>query len=220
VTRRPVEGRWLQQSPPIVRTGPASLKAIGLDRFRHDSRGGGAGRRDGSHAPGAAHDDAANLVALGLFVVMHGPRRHRRRGSRAAHNDHNGGPPRAWRSIQRERHIVYQTIIERQVVRRQQIVVAPPVVQPPLVQRQVALRPPIVAADGKPWCGRACLPLSLGAPPNVPLYAMPQNVALSVPAAPRPTAMPISAAGVSGRTSERNNRRGRDGVTQRMFRRD
>jgi hypothetical protein len=88
----------------------------------------------------------------------------------------------------RERHIVYQTIVERQVMPGQQIVVAPPPVvaqppllqpRPPLLQRQVALRPPIIAADE----AEPVYTVGSVLPPNVPLYAMPQNVALSVPAA-------------------------------------
>ena len=92
----------------------------------------------------------------------------------------------------RERHIVYQTIIERQVMPGQQVVVAPPPVvaqpplvqrQPPLVQRQVALRPPIMAADETAGAAEPVYTVGSVLPPNVPLYAMPQNVALGVPAA-------------------------------------
>ena len=92
----------------------------------------------------------------------------------------------------RERHIVYQTIVEREVVPRRQVVVAPtvapaPYVAPtPYVQRQVALpavSPPIVAADEEVVIQPAG-PIAVGTvlPENVPLYAVPQNVALSVPA--------------------------------------
>jgi hypothetical protein len=85
----------------------------------------------------------------------------------------------------RERHIIYQTIVERQVVPGRQVVVAPPPVmaQPPLVQRQVALRPPIVAADESVGAAEPVYTVGSVLPPNVPLYAMPQNVALGVPAA-------------------------------------
>jgi hypothetical protein len=98
----------------------------------------------------------------------------------------------------RERHIVYQTIVERQVVPGQQVVVTSPVVaqppllqrqppllqrQPSLVQRQVALRPPIVAADETMGVAEPVYTVGSVLPPNVPLYAMPQNVALGVPAA-------------------------------------
>jgi Protein of unknown function (DUF1236) len=89
----------------------------------------------------------------------------------------------------RERHIIYQTIVERQVVPRQQIVVAPPVLaEPPLIQRPVALptiRPPIVAADEEEIARPAAPIYAVGSvlPSNVPLYAVPQNAALSVPAA-------------------------------------
>ena len=100
-------------------------------------------------------------------------------------------PPRLALSP-RDRHIVYQTIVEREVVPRQQVVVAPsvapaPYVAPaPFVQRQVALpamSPPIVASDDEVLIQPAA-PIAIGTvlPANVPLYALPQNVALSVPA--------------------------------------
>lgn len=96
----------------------------------------------------------------------------------------------------RERHIVYQTIIEREVVPRREVVVAPaiapapyvasaPYVAPaPLVTRQVALPAapaPVVPADEEIVVQR---PIAVGTvlPENVPLYAVPQNVALGVPA--------------------------------------
>ena len=92
----------------------------------------------------------------------------------------------------RERHIVYQTIVERQVVPRQQVMVGPsiapaPYVAPaPLVQRQVALpavSQPIVPADEEVIV-QPSAPIVVGTvlPPNVPLYAVPQNVSLSIPA--------------------------------------
>ena len=92
----------------------------------------------------------------------------------------------------RERHIVYQTIVEREVLPRQQIVVAPPaapapyIAPPPYIERQVALpavSPPVVAADEE-VIAEPAVPITMGTvlPPNVPLYAVPQNVALSVPA--------------------------------------
>lgn len=85
----------------------------------------------------------------------------------------------------RERHIIYQTIVERQVLPGQQVVVTPPpvVAPPPLVQRQIALRPPIVAADETVSTAEPVYTVGAVLPPNVPLYAMPQNVALGVPAA-------------------------------------
>ena len=75
-----------------------------------------------------------------------------------------------------------------QVLPRQEVVVAPPpVVGPALIEREVALptyRPPIVAADEEVAVRPAAAVYAVGSvlPPNVPLYAMPQNVALSVPA--------------------------------------
>jgi len=92
----------------------------------------------------------------------------------------------------RERHIVYQTIVEREVLPRQQIVMAPPaapapyIAPPPYIERQVALpavSPPVVAAEEE-IIAEPAVPITIGTvlPPNVPLYAVPQNVALSVPA--------------------------------------
>lgn len=89
----------------------------------------------------------------------------------------------------RERHIVYQTIVEREVVPRQQVIVAP-AVAPPLavvaapavVAPRVVQPPPIVAADEADEI--VATPITVGTvlPANVPLYAIPENVALSVPA--------------------------------------
>jgi len=95
----------------------------------------------------------------------------------------------------RERHIVYQTIVEREVIPRRDVVVTQPIapapyVAPapyapaPLVTRQVGLPvapAPLVADDEVV----VQAPIAVGTvlPANTPLYAMPQNVALSVPAA-------------------------------------
>jgi len=87
----------------------------------------------------------------------------------------------------RERQIVYETIVEREVAARPRVVVAPPVaVTPaPYVQPQVvpAVRPPIVAAD-EDVVVQPAASIAVGTvlPANVPLYAVPQHVALSVPA--------------------------------------
>ena len=62
----------------------------------------------------------------------------------------------------RERQIVYETVVEREVAARPRVLVAPPlatVVQP-----------------------AASIAVGTVLPPNVPLYAVPQHVALSVPA--------------------------------------
>lgn len=85
----------------------------------------------------------------------------------------------------RERHIVYRTIVEREVVPRQQVIVAPSVVPAPTyLQPQIALpaRPPIVAADEVEIVQPGAITVGSVLPANVPLYAIPQNVALSVPA--------------------------------------
>ncbi|MGB9367740.1 MAG: DUF1236 domain-containing protein [Xanthobacteraceae bacterium] len=79
----------------------------------------------------------------------------------------------------RERQIIYRTIIDREVIPRQQVIVAPSVAP---ASAYVAPRvvPPVVAADETV----VTAPITVGTvlPANVPLYAMPQNVALTVPA--------------------------------------
>jgi len=79
----------------------------------------------------------------------------------------------------RERQIVYRTIVEREVVPRQQLIVAPSVAPAPAYVAPRIL-PPVVAADEFV----VTEPITVGTvlPENVPLYAMPQNVALTVPA--------------------------------------
>ena len=82
----------------------------------------------------------------------------------------------------REREIVYRTIVEREVIPRQQVIVAPSVSPAPtyVAPAPAYLAPPVVAAD------EAIItePIAVGTvlPENVPLFAMPQNVALTVPA--------------------------------------
>jgi hypothetical protein len=81
----------------------------------------------------------------------------------------------------REREIVYRTIVEREVIPRQPVIAAPPPTYvapaPVVVAPQVAA--PIVAADE---VVTAPIPVGTVLPRNVPLFAMPQNVALTVPA--------------------------------------
>ena len=81
----------------------------------------------------------------------------------------------------RERQIIYRTIVDREVIPRQQVIVAPPVLAPAVVAP--AMRPPVVAADEIVVTD----PITVGTvlPENVPLYALPQNVALAVPATQR-----------------------------------
>src|SRR5205823_5088453 len=83
-----------------------------------------------------------------------------------------------------ERQIVYRTIVEREVMPRQQVVVAPSV-SPTYVRPRIvtAPSPPIVAADDDEVVAAAG-PITIGTvlPANVPLYAIPENVVLSVPA--------------------------------------
>jgi hypothetical protein len=91
----------------------------------------------------------------------------------------------------RERQIVYRTIVEREVIPRQPVIVAPMAAPAPAyVAPQVV--PPVVAADETV----ATAPITVGTvlPPNVPLFAIPQNVALTVPAT-----QPYSYAWLGGR---------------------
>jgi hypothetical protein len=87
---------------------------------------------------------------------------------------------------QRERQIVYRTIVDREVMPRQQVIVAPSVAPayvstvPVYVAPRVV--PPIVAADETVITAPITIGTGTVLPPNVPLYAMPQNVALTVPA--------------------------------------
>jgi len=91
-----------------------------------------------------------------------------------------------------ERHIVYQTIVER-VVEPAPAVVAPPVYaappppylapQPPLVSAQVALPGAPVLAQQE--VVEPAYTVGSVLPANVPLYAVPQDVALRVPAIQR-----------------------------------
>jgi hypothetical protein len=190
VTRRPVA------QPPIVQTGPAQTGPAIVER---DPR---------------SIDSVTTREVVERAAVTEAMRPVRRTAPRqtssrsTVRREARAAPGQAARQVARrtttttrtasrlaldprERHIVYQTIIERQVVPGQQVVVAPPVVaqpplvqrQPPLVQRQVALRPPIVAADESVGVAEPVYAVGSVLPPNVPLYAMPQNVALGVPAA-------------------------------------
>jgi hypothetical protein len=82
----------------------------------------------------------------------------------------------------RERQVVYQTIVEREVIPRQQLVVAPAALPAPYVPPvAVPARPPIVAAEDV-LVQPAAITVGSVLPESVPLYAIPQNVALSVPA--------------------------------------
>ena len=85
-----------------------------------------------------------------------------------------------------ERQIIYRTIAEREVIPRQQVIVAPGAAPAPAF---VAPAPAVVGARVLPsvvaaeeTVVTAPIPVGTVLPPNVPLYAMPQNVALTVPA--------------------------------------
>jgi hypothetical protein len=186
VTRRPLGAQVAQPiaQPPIVRTGRAIVESD----------------------PGSIDSVTTREVVERAAVteaMRPAQRTTARKTSRSAvRRDARPAPSQATRQVvrrtttttraaprlalnPRERHIIYQTIVERQVVPGRQVVVAPPPVmaQPPLVQRQVALRPPIVAADESVSAAEPVYTVGSVLPPNVPLYAMPQNVALGVPAA-------------------------------------
>lgn len=169
VTRRPVDG-VVQQSvaaPVVVETVPNTIDAITTREVVQ--------RR--------AATEAARLVTR---EVAARPAKHAaiKRTTTTRRTTRTVAPRLALNP--QERQIVYRTIVEREVVparpavvpqtyaTRQVVVPAAPVVTPPVA------RAPIVAAteiDDEPV-------YRVGAvlPANVPLYAMPQNVALSVPA--------------------------------------
>jgi hypothetical protein len=188
VTRRPLDGQPIEghvarplARPPIVQTGPTIVES--------DPR---------------SIDSVTTRAAVERAAVTEAMRPARRTATRqtashaiARRDAQRRATPATQRVVRRtttaprlalnprERHIIYQTIVERQVLPGRQVVVAPPpvVAQPPLVQRQVALRPPIVAADESASVAEPVYTVGSVLPPNVPLYAMPQNVALGVPAA-------------------------------------
>jgi len=81
----------------------------------------------------------------------------------------------------RERQIVYRTIIEREVIPRQRVVVAPAALSTPYAPPvAVSTRPSIVATEEV--VAEPAITVGSVLPESVPLYAIPQNVALSVPA--------------------------------------
>ena len=93
-----------------------------------------------------------------------------------------------------ERHVVYQTIVEREVVPAPRVVPsspyavppAPPYVapQPPLINAQVGLSTaPVVAQEEIVTTPTYAVGAAL--PASVPLYAVPQEVALRVPSIQR-----------------------------------
>jgi len=90
-----------------------------------------------------------------------------------------------------ERRIVYQTIVEQNVQPAPRMVLededvapqTPYVVPPPLVSAQVALsRPPIVTRQEVIRPAAPAYRVGTVLPANTPLYAVPQDVALRVPA--------------------------------------
>ena len=117
--------------------------------------------------------------------------------------------PRAWAA---ERQIIYRTIAEREVIPRQQVIVAPGAAPAPAF---VAPAPAVVGARVLPsvvaaeeTVVTAPIPVGTVLPPNVPLYAMPQNVALTVPAAQPYSYAWLGGRALSGRAGERDHRGG------------
>jgi hypothetical protein len=189
VTRRPVAAQAAQPAarPPIVQTGPAVVES------------------DPDSVDSVTTREVVERAAVTEAMRPAQRAKARQTSSRQTARDaqRRAAPAPASRQVARrttttttrpaprlalnprERHIIYQTIVERQVVPGRQVVVAPPPVAapPPLVQRQVGLRPPIVAADESVSADEPVYAVGSVLPPNVPLYAMPQNVALGVPAA-------------------------------------
>ena len=188
VTRRPLEGQLAPPlaQPPIVQTGPAIVESDPRSIDSVTTREV-VERAAVTEAMRPARRTATRQTASRTTAHRDAQRRTRTRDTPQAvrrTTTATRAVPRLALSP-RERHIVYQTIIERQVVPGRQVVVTPPPVmaQTPLVQRQVALRPPIVAADETAGAAEPVYAVGSVLPPNVPLYAMPQNVALGVPAA-------------------------------------
>jgi hypothetical protein len=192
VTRRPVGGQVAQPvaPPPIVQTGPAIVESDPRSIDSVTTREV-VERAAVTEAMRPARRMAARQTSSRTTVRREArpvPSQARRQVVRRTTTTTRAAPRLAL--DQRERHIIYQTIVERQVVPGRQVIVAPlPVVTPPivaqpaLVRRQVALRPPIVAADESVDAAELVYTVGSVLPPNVPLYAMPQNVALAVPAA-------------------------------------
>jgi hypothetical protein len=202
VTRRPLEGQLAPPlaQPPIVQTGPAIVESDPRSIDSVTTREV-VERAAVTEAMRPARRTTTRQTASRATAHRDAQRRTRTRDTpQAARRTTTAtrAVPRLALSP-RERHIVYQTIIERQVVPGRQVVVTPPPVmaqpplvqrqpplvqrQPPLVQRQVALRPPIVAADETAGAAEPVYAVGSVLPPNVPLYAMPQNAVLGVPAA-------------------------------------
>lgn len=168
VTRRPVEGVVQQgiAAPAVVETVPNTIDAITTREVVRT--------RDATQASRLVTREVAARPAKRTTVTR----------TTTRHTTRTAARPRLALRPQ-ERQIIYRTIVEREVVPTrtvvpqtvapvQAVVPAAPVVQQPIVQA------PIVAAtevDDEPV-------YRVGAvlPANVPLYAMPQNVALSVPA--------------------------------------
>ena len=169
MTRRPVDGVTQQgiAAPVVVETVPNTIDAITAREVVQ--------RRDATEASRLATREVAALPAKTAI-----------KRTTAKQTTRTVARPGLALNAQ-ERQIVYRTIVEREVIPARPVIVpqtyapqqalvpAAPVVQTPVV------RAPIVAADDDEPVYRVGAVL----PANVPLYAMPQNVALGVPATRR-----------------------------------
>jgi hypothetical protein len=76
-----------------------------------------------------------------------------------------------------ERHIIYQTIVEREVVPSRTVITPAPTYVAPVAP--ALAQPPVMAAD---YDDEPVYTIGSVLPRNTPLFALPQNVALRVPA--------------------------------------
>src|SRR4051794_34392261 len=158
--------------PTIVETGPNTIDAI---TTREVVRRAEAERLSPSLT---TREVAARSSPRRVSTQRVSTQRSVRQTTRVVRTSHLTRPAPRLVLAPRERQIVYRTIVEREVVPRQQVIVAPGIAPAPAIVAP-AVRPPIVAADeivGGPVAVGTVLPAS------VPLYAMPENVAISVPA--------------------------------------
>lgn len=160
VTRRPVDVQPSVSRPPVVETVPNEIDTITTREVVQ--------RRDASEA---SRQFATRQVSA------HPAKRTVRRTATTARTTRVVRPRLALND--EERQIIYQTIVKQEVVPTRPVFMppAPQTFAAPAVQLPVT-QAPIVAADdeGPVYAVGSVLPA------NVPLYAMPQNVSLTVPA--------------------------------------
>jgi len=185
VTRRPVEGQVVQPvaSPLVALVAPGLPRAAVIESDTVDTVTTGAAVQRAQAA--AAPAMTTRQVSQTRPVSSRRAAAHQsaRRTTRTTTTTTRAAPRLAL--DRHERHIVYRTIVEREVVPRQQVVVAPSVAPTYALPRIVtAPQPPIVAADDDIEVVAPAGSITVGTvlPANVPLYAIPENVTLSVPA--------------------------------------